>query len=34
VREILPDADVGLAISEPDDEVPGLLARARAARSF
>jgi hypothetical protein len=34
VREILPDADVGLAISEPDDEVPGLLKRARAARSF
>ena len=34
VREILPDADVGLAISEPDDEVPGLLERARAARSF
>jgi hypothetical protein len=31
---ILPDADVGLAISEPDDEVPGLLERARAARSF
>ena len=33
VREILPDADVGLAISEPDDEVPGLLERARAARN-
>ena len=29
VRKILPDADVGLATREPDDEVSGLLERAR-----
>jgi hypothetical protein len=29
VREVLPDADVGLATREPDDEVHGLLERAR-----
>jgi len=28
------DADVGVAISEPDDEVPGLLERARAASNL
>ena len=33
VREILPDADVGLATREPDDEVPSLLQRARDAVS-
>ncbi len=31
VREVLPDADVGLATREPDDEVSGLLERARSA---
>ena len=31
VRKILPDADVGLATHEPDDEVSGLLERARGA---
>jgi hypothetical protein len=29
VREVLPDADVGLATREPDDEVSDLLERAR-----
>ncbi len=29
VREVLPDADVGLATREPDDEVSSLLERAR-----
>jgi hypothetical protein len=33
VREILPDADVSLATREPDDEVSGLLERARGAGS-
>jgi len=33
VREILPDADVNLATREPDDEVSGLLERARGAGS-
>jgi hypothetical protein len=33
VLEILPDADVGLATCEPDDEVSGLLERARGAGS-
>jgi hypothetical protein len=33
VREILPDADVGLATREPDDEVSDLLERARDAVS-
>ncbi len=31
VRKILPDADVGLATHEPDDEVSGLLEGARGA---
>ena len=29
VREVLPDADVGLASRGPDDEAPDLLERAR-----
>jgi len=29
VREVLPGADIGLAAREPDDEVSGLLERAR-----
>jgi hypothetical protein len=29
VREVLPDADIGLATREPDDEVHDLLERAR-----
>ncbi len=33
VRKILPDAEVGLATREPDDEVSGLLGRAQGARS-
>ncbi len=33
VRKVLPDAEVGLATYEPDDEDPGLLERARSARS-
>jgi hypothetical protein len=33
VREILPDAEVSLATREPDDEVSGLLQRARGAGS-
>jgi hypothetical protein len=32
VRKILPDADIGLATREPDDEVFSLLERARGAR--
>ncbi len=32
VREVLPDADVGLATRKPDDEVSDLLERARGAR--
>ncbi len=33
VREVLPDADVGLATREPDDEVYNLLERARGTDS-
>ena len=32
VREVLPDADVGLATREPDEKVSDLLRRARGAR--
>ncbi len=32
VREVLPDAEVGLAAREPDEKVPDLLRRARDAR--
>jgi hypothetical protein len=32
VREVLPDADVGLATREPDEKGPELLRRARGAR--
>ena len=32
VRDVLPDADVGLATREPDEKVPDLLRRARSAR--
>ena len=32
VREVLPDADVGPATREPDEEVSDLLRRARSAR--
>ena len=32
VRDVLPDVDVGLATREPEDEVSGLLERARGAR--
>ncbi len=32
VREVLPDADVGLATREPDEKGPDLLSRARGER--
>jgi hypothetical protein len=32
VRDVLPDADVGLATREPDEKAPDLLRRARGAR--
>ncbi len=33
VREVLPDADVGLATYTPEDEVSNLLQRARGSRT-